>query len=426
MLPSKFRLVGFSRREWGDEEFREFLHSTIKKHILKTKSTDIESFLKHSKFQKGYFDDKNYYKQLDQTLKKIDIEVGVCTNKLFHLAVPPKMYEMIFKHLANSGLSRPCGGKLGWTRVLVEKPFGNDLKTAQALDNLLGKLYKEEQIFRIDHYLAKETLQNILAFRFSNVLFEKIWNKDYIEKIEIKLFEKKGIETRGDFYEATGALRDVGQNHVLQMLALACMDDPRELSAKAIRKARADILKDLEIINSKELKSRAERAQYKGYKNEKAVPKSSKTETYFKIHAHIKNKRWKHVPIILEAGKKMKKDLTEIKVHFKEKPTCVCELGDEQELQNVLTFHIQPMAGIEIRFWANKLGFGFQVEPRELSFDYPKTAIQDHLNDAYERVIFDCIRGDQTLFTSTEEVEASWRFITPILDNWHNTKLTTY
>ena len=382
-------------------------------------------FLSHCSFQGGTFDDPASYRRLGERLLQNDTRLKTCTNKLFHLAVPPKYYETILTQLSKSGLTIPCGGADEWTRILVEKPFGKDLMSAQKLDKLLGKLYREEQIFRIDHYLAKQTLQNILAFRFSNTIFEPIWNKEHIERIEIKLLEKGRVFERGSFYDANGALRDVGQNHVLQMLALITMDDPGKLDADAIRKARASILSSLEPIKPSQLKERVKRAQYKGFREEQDVSSSSRTETYFNIEARLHNKRWKGVPFVLEAGKAMEKDEASITVFFKEKQTCVCELNPAQHLQNAIKFNIKPHEGIMVRFWAKQPGLTMEVEPRELSFDYRKSKTR-HAHDAYEQVLIDCVRGEQSLFASTKEVEAAWRFITPILQNWHSVKLESY
>jgi glucose-6-phosphate 1-dehydrogenase len=432
MLPPKFTIIGFSRRTWSDLTFRAYVEKVIKERTGKQPKPKVNSFLKLCFFQKGYFEDKNCYKQLDVALDAHDTEVGVCTNKLFHLAVPPSMYELIFKHLASSGLTIPCGGKLGWTRVLVEKPFGKDLATAQKLDKMLSKLYKEEQIFRIDHYLAKETLQNILAFRFSNTIFEPLWNKEHIEKVELLLHETDRVTERGTLYDEIGSLRDVGQNHMLQMLTAIAMHDPEELNAKRIRSSRAAILNTLIAPSKNEIKNTVARGQYKGFKQEPGVAPNSKTETYFKLAAKLSAGPWKGVPFIFESGKAMRQECGKIVIHFKERPTCVCDLKKGQHLQNTLTFHIKPRQGITIQFWAKVPGYTMEVEPRELSFDYRKKdgvrarRIGEHAHDAYELLIYDAIRGEQTLFASTEEVQASWRFITPILKNWHSTKLKQY
>lgn len=427
-MPKKFSVVGFSRRDMSDSEYRDFVKQAIglKKHSHS--DDDINSFLEHIFYTKGLFGDVNTYDNLSKNLISIDEKWGICTNKLFYLAVPPSSYEIIFDNLANSGLTIPCGGDKGWTRVLVEKPFGKDLKTARELDHKLGLLFKEEQIFRIDHYLAKETLQNILSFRFSNVLFEPIWNKDYIEKVEIKLYESLGVGERGSFYNETGALRDVGQNHMLQMLAFIAMENPGELDGVRIRDNRAKVLKYLRPIKKEDIDKLVVRGQYKGFIDEIDVSPDSKIETYFKTKVFVDNDRWRDVPFYLESGKKLKKKTTEIIIYFKKSLTCICSAEEAKHShQNILSFNIQPDEGIKILFWAKKPGLDIRLEPKELSFSYKSSKEElSKLPDAYEKVLYDCINGDQILFTSTKEVEAAWEFITPILENWNSTKLHIY
>jgi glucose-6-phosphate 1-dehydrogenase len=425
-LPKNFRVVGFSRGQRTDTEFHNFITEVIgrKKHGHSKKV--IGAFLENTHYVCGRFEEPEHYEELAKKLITIDNELGRCSNKLFYLAVPPTFYHTIFQNLADSGLSIPCGGAEGWTRILVEKPFGKDLETAQKLDQTLGLLFQEEQIFRIDHYLAKETLQNILTFRFSNKLFEPIWNNQHIEKVEIKLWETLGMEGRGAFYEDVGALRDVGQNHLLQMLAFVAMENPGELAAGPIRDKRAQALRALTLIPPSSLSTQTVRGQYAGYRREKNVAPDSSVETYFRIYAHIDNARWRGVPFYLESGKKLSEEKTEISVYFKESTTCLCRPDAKQHHQNVLVFRIQPDEGISILFWAKKPGFATDLEPKKLSFKYKDSPDVARLPDAYERILFDCIRGDQILFTSTDEVTASWKFITPILDNWNDTRLHIY
>lgn len=426
MLPDPFRVVGFSRGAYTNEAFRTFIRKAIEKKAHGHSRAKIKTFLANACYQQGLFEDQPSYKELAELLEKLDEDFHICSNKLFYLAVPPSLYETIFEHLASSGLTIPCGPGEGWTRVLVEKPFGKDLDTATRLDNLLGKLFQEEQIFRIDHYLAKEAMQNILSFRFSNVLFEPIWSNQYIERVAITLHETLGMEGRGAFYDEVGALRDVGQNHILQMLSFIAMESPQILEAQAVRKERARILQSLKPIGGKDVANVTTRAQYKGFRKEEAVSPSSTTETYFRLEAHVQNERWKGVPFILESGKKMKETKTEITVFFKKTEACLCPPEAEKHHQNILTFRIQPDEGISILFWAKKPGFSMELEPRHFSFSYHDSENTKRLPDAYERILYDCIKGDQILFTSTEEVAASWKFITPILKHWGKTKLYEY
>lgn len=422
-LPRQFSVIGFSRRDWDDERFRKEVRAALMKNMHNARGVD--EFLKMFHFQPGLFHEKSSYKNLVKHIQRIDDRWKICTNTLFHLAVSPEYYPLILKNLARHSLTIKCGPKEGWSRILVEKPFGNDSETAQKLDSLLGAIFRERQIFRVDHYLGKETIQNILTFRFSNSLFEPIWNNIYIRQIDIKLLEKGDISGRGEYYDAVGALRDVGQNHILQMLSLIAMDNPQELNGERIRRNRAGVIKSLKIFTKKELRKSVVRGQYVGYAREDEVKRNSKTETYFKIKAYLKTKRWRGVPFYLESGKCLNKAKTEIVVHFKSVEPCFCPPGHEKHHhENSLAFQIQPTEGIKIRFWSKKPGLMNEVEPRELSFFYQKNS-RFHLS-GYEKLLYDAIVGDQTLFSSTEEVMAAWRFITPIVKNWTNLPLYKY
>lgn len=429
-LPPAFNLVGFSRRTWDDATFKQFVRGVFaQKHRHPKRTT--ERFIRHISYQYGQLDDVASYQTLAQKLDAIDDAGKTCTNKLFYLAVPPDLYGAIFNHLAQSKLVLGCRNKHGrnggWTRILVEKPFGRDITTAQQLDRKLGSLFDEEQIFRIDHYLAKETIQNILMFRFSNALFEPIWNNKYVERVEIKLHETLGVEGRGNFYQDVGALRDVGQNHILQMLAAIAMEDPGKADSAVIRAQRVGALQALRPIDASNITRYAVRGQYQGFKREPDIPNSSTTETYFRLEAYVDAPRWKGVPFYLESGKKMQEEKTEITIYFRKTICSLCPPGiDQSNLQNVLTFRVQPDEGIKIIFWAKKPGLTLELEPTTLAFTYREGLTEKRIPDAYEQVLFDCIQGDQMRFISTEEVQASWNFITPIIRNWKKTKLHQY
>ncbi len=425
LLPAGFRIVAFSRRALSHDAFRLFAEEALR--ARRSEGADhFRSFLDRIFYQQGNFDDAKSYEALAEALIAINpAELEHASNKMFYLAVPPVYYETILRNLAYSGLTIPWNAT-GWTRVLIEKPFGNNSETAERLDKLLGLLFKEEQIFRIDHYLAKETIQNILTFRFSNALFEPIWDHRYIDRVHIQLFEAEGVGTRGAFYDGVGALRDVGQNHLLQMLSLIAMEHPGALTAENVRKKRVEVLEALRFFTTESAEKNAVRGQYIGYQKEKNVDPESSTETYFRVMAHCDTKRWRSVPFILESGKKMHETKTEISLFFKKTESCLCPPEAEQHHENVLTFRIQPEEGISLLFWAKKPGFQFHLEPKKLFFAYQGGQDNVLLPDAYERVLFDCIRGDQLLFTSTEEVSAAWRFTMSILDAWENTPLEPY
>ena len=427
-------VIGVARRPFTREDFRHFIRSEINIKIGQYKEEDVKHFLDHMTYVQGLFDEPELYTALSEKIKNIEKIYRVCANKLFHLSVPPNFYDGILSELSASGLTIPCvpNGKSkkanndqaqtstgsGWTRVLVEKPFGHDVNTAIALEKRLASLFDETQIFRIDHYLAKEAVQNILAFRFANSIFEPLWNKDFIDKVHIKLLEKIGIEGRGNFYDEVGALKDVGQNHVLQMLALIAMDEPDSFDAMNIRKERYRVLSKLESITEKTISECVVRGQYDGYTNEKGVKPNSETETYFRIESYIDSARWKKVPFYIESGKAMAQSKTEIDVYFKS-PN-----GDD--CQNIVTFRIQPDEGIKIKFWVKTPGFGLNVEPKMLKFKYSDFNGDVFFPDAYERVLYDAIMGDQTLFASTNEVMSAWEYITPIIENWKDLPIYGY
>src|ERR1035437_4752386 len=429
-LPERFAVVGVSRRHFSREELREYLRGRMNIKHGQFFEEDVKHFLDHVSYEEGKFDSPDLYKSLAANLKAIDDKWGQCSNKLFHLSVPPALYESILRELAASKLTLSCSDGTGWTRVLIEKPFGNNTDTARGLDKLLGKLFKESQIFRIDHYLAKEALQNIVAFRFSNSLFEPLWNREHIEQIHIKLLEKETASSRGAFYDATGALKDVGQNHLLMMLAIIAMDKPADtIQSDAMRRLRARILSKLVVIPKRSLAENLIRGQYEGFRHESGVGADSSTETYFRITTKINNRRWKGVPFYLEAGKAMAEDRVEIDVYFKGNVNGKSEHknGMAQETsQNILTFRIQPDEGIKIRFFVKKPGVGMDTESKILKFHYADSPSLESLPEAYERLIHDAIVGDQTLFASTDEIMASWKFITPILENWDKLPLVIY
>lgn len=414
-LPRFFRVIGFAKENLETKDYRFWL-----KKNLSPKSKGINDFLQSFFYQSGLFEDLNSYKELGEKLGFIDEKFKICANKLFYLAVPPNYYEIIFKNLALSGLTKPCGPQEGWTRILVEKPFGEDLEKAKKLDELLEKLFKEVQIFRIDHYLAKETVSNILIFRFTNSFFENLWSKEYIEKIEIKLLESSGVEKRGLFYDKIGALIDVGQNHLLQMLALITMDSPLDLSTVPIRENKLKVLQKLHKFSEKEVKINTQRGQYQGYLNVPGVKLNSKKETYFKIKAFLDIPKWQGVPIFLESGKKMNRDLSEIKITFKRKDKCVfCKKANVDQHKNTLTFRIYPKEGILFSFNSKKPNSKMEIEKKELHFFYEESYRRKKILSDYDKLLIDAFLGDQTLFLSTKEILASWEFIDPILKAWH-------
>lgn len=416
-LPNMMHIVGFARKQFSDEEFRGYVREIIEESVpASSAGGDITAFVAMFSYRAGDFTDAVAYEQIAQLLGKQDDEWKTCANKLFHLAVPPEYYEGILNNLASSGLTIPCSAEEGWTRVIVEKPFGKDLETAETLDNLLGNLFREEQIYRIDHYLGKDTVQNILAFRFSNVFLQPAWNARSVKSINIKLHENIDIEGRGDFYDGVGHLRDVGQNHMLQLLALFTMENPIEFNADSIRSARAKVLDSLEAMDAQDISQYTMRGQYEGYTQEAGVRKNSNTETFFRIESRLNLSQWRGVPIILESGKSLSRAKVEVVVEFRHHTPCLCP--SNQHFTNILRYEVQPHEGITMSFWAKKPGSEVVIEEKEFSFDYGQSFGAGKFLDAYAKLLLDAIEGNQTSFVSTEEIHASWKFIDPIIEAW--------
>ncbi|MDX1608309.1 MAG: glucose-6-phosphate dehydrogenase [Candidatus Spechtbacterales bacterium] len=418
-LPEKFKVIGFAKSKYTDEEFQKFAAGKLKGATKKQKNNFSSMFT----YRQGLFEKKEDYKELIDAVTDIDDNWGVCSNKLFYLAVLPEFFEIIARNLSKTGLTAPCSPEEGWTRILVEKPFGKDAKTARRLDELLSTLFNENQIYRIDHYLAKEMLQNILAFRFSNNLLESSWNNRSVEKIDIRLWEKIGVENRGAFYDGVGALRDVGQNHLLQMLALVTMDHPQDFRSDSIRLKRAELMRTLTPPPPQDIKKFSYRAQHKGYREIEGVDNKSQTETYFKIRGFLSHPLWRNVPIYMESGKRLEKQLKEVVVTFKHPNPCMCPPEIEEHYRNQVKFTLEPEEGIKITFLTKEPGLDFEVSEGEFNFTMRKNNQGAQYVEEYEKLLLDCIEGDNTLFVSTDEVRAMWNFIDPFLEAWEQNKV---
>jgi glucose-6-phosphate 1-dehydrogenase len=419
LLPERFRIIGFARRDIPDEDFRASVGDTVRRHHgAKPAEDELRAFEREFTYAQGHFDEAGAYARLGDVLGAIDKEWGMCANKLFYLAVPPDHYRTIFERLAASGLTGVCGvpGPAGWTRVIVEKPFGRDCRTARELDEQLGVLFEERQIYRIDHYLAKEMLQGMMSFRFSNNLFERSWNETAIDSIEIDLLETIGAESRGAFYDGVGALRDVGQNHLLQMLALITMAQPASMEADAIRAARVEALRGLRPLTREQIVRQTYRAQYDGYRDIEGVAAGSTTETYFKVVTQLDSENWRGVPVVMRGGKRFAQVRKEMVVGFKRPDPCMC--GHDDDVRNRVTFRLEPADSITIGFWTKKPGFDSSLEERDFVFFLYEKEEKAQYVEEYAKLLADAIAGDQTLFVSTGEVRAMWEFIDPIVAAW--------
>ncbi len=427
VLPDRFHVIGFSRDDLDDKGYQAFVRAQIGRKGHGHEHQAIDSFVERFSYVQGDFNDKVAFERIKRSLVAYDETIGMCTSKLFYLAVPPNFYDTIFEQIAHTKLDQPCVVGEGWTRVLVEKPFGSDLDHAHYLEDKLSVLFREEQIYRIDHYLAKDALQNIIAFRFSNGLFENNWNKDYVEAVYLKVFEKFDVSTRGAFFDGVGALRDVGQNHMLQMLALVTMQTPEKLTADALRSTRAKLLRSLHVPTTDDLGTNIVKGQYEGYRDTKNVDPKSNTETYFALKTYLDTPEWDGVPFYLEHGKAMQESKTELTVRFRSSKDCVCGESEPHDHPNFIRFTISPEQKITVRFWVRKPGLKYELEPNDLVFDRSTTLSEGVLvTDAYEEVLYDGICGDQTLFVSSEEQAAAWKYVTSILNLWEDNEPQMY
>jgi glucose-6-phosphate 1-dehydrogenase len=412
-LPAQFNIIGFGRREMDMNAFVQYSKDLLAR---KVKFTDQEfsDFSKKLTYVQGLFEPEESYKKLGAHLEQLEKDWND-PQRLIYLAVPPEIYQTIFNNLDKSGLGHESKAL---TKILVEKPFGKDLQTAEDLDKLLGTLFQEHQIYRIDHYLAKEMIQNILTFRFSNDIFEKIWSNQFMEKIEIRTWETLGVEQRGAFYDGVGTLRDVGQNHLLQMLALMTMDPPLDFSSQAVQLKRAQIMETLKPFTPNEISEHTYRSQYEGFQQIDGVKPDSQTETFFKIKVGLQHPRWTGVPIYLEAGKRIKDQIKDVVVTFKHEGSCVCPPGEHHT--NRIIFSLEPEEFIKLEFWVKKPGYENETEKRTMDFMLREGEERTQYVEEYEKLLLDAVRGDQTLFVSTSEVKSMWAFIDPIVRAWQN------
>lgn len=408
-LPQEFFIIGLARRSFSDKEFRE---------LFKKEGSEWEEFSKNIYYQQGVFEEEKGYEELKERLNEFDQQMGACITRFFYLATPPDHYSTILDHLSQTKLSEGCGqGSNKWTRLIIEKPFGKDSETARMLDKKLSQMFEERQIFRVDHYLGKETVQNIFTFRFANGIFEPVWNKNYIDHVQITWAEKRGIEGRGAFFDGVGILRDVAQNHLMQLIASVSMEQPRSFSKEAVRDVRAEAIRAIRCIEPSEAEKFMVRGQYVGYQNEQDVSKNSKTETFAAMKLFVDSDRFSGVPFYVRAGKKMPKDEVSISIVFIQ--TCHIlfkEYGCPEE-GNVLTIRIQPDEGIGVRFIAKKPGAKLSLETVDMKFSYQEK-FGGKGADAYEKLLLDIFAGDQMLFNRSDELESSWKFITKILEGW--------
>ena len=424
LLPPGFALVGFARRDWEDQDFEKVVYEAVKQYARTPFDDDVWNQLKRGiRFVQGEFDDDDAFDRLTTTINKLDAERGTMGNFAFYLSIPPKSFPQVTEQLRRSGLAKPQDGQ--WRRVVIEKPFGSDLKTARELNEVVESVFPPDAVFRIDHYLGKETVQNILALRFANELYEPIWNANYVDHVQITMAEDIGVGGRAGYYDGIGAARDVIQNHLLQLLALTTMEPPVSFDAADLRAEKEKVLSAAHVPN---LEKDTARGQYGsgwqggekvlGFLEEDGMSPTSTTETYAALKLEINTRRWAGVPFYLRAGKRLGRRVTEIAVVFKRAPQYLFASSQTSALgQNALVIRVQPDEGVTIRFGSKVPGAGMQVRDVTMDFGYGH-AFTEASPEAYERLILDVLLGDPPLFPRHQEVELSWKILDPVEEYW--------
>ena len=427
LLPPGFALVGFARREWENQDFAKVVHDSVREYARTPFSEEVWQQLSEGiRFVQGDFDDDAAFDRLKETIEELDTKRGTNGNHAFYLSIPPKAFPLVCRQLSRSGLADPKPDE--FRRVVIEKPFGHDLKSARELNEVVEAVFPADSIFRIDHYLGKETVQNILALRFANQLFEPLWNANYIDHVQITMAEDIGVGGRAGYYDGIGAARDVIQNHLLQLLALTAMEEPVSFDAADLRNEKEKVLQAVRL--PKDLGKYTARGQYSGgwqggeevlgFLDEEGMNPNSVTETYAAMRLDINTRRWAGVPFYLRAGKRLGRRVTEIAVVFKRAPQQLFAADQTSELgQNALVIRVQPDEGVTIRFGSKVPGVGMQVRDVTMDFGYGH-AFTEASPEAYERLILDVLLGDPPLFPRHEEVELSWKILDPIEAFWEN------
>ena len=425
LLPPGFSLVGFARRDWADQDFAKVVHDSVREHARTGFQEEVwQQLAEGFRFVSGNFDDDVAFDTLRQTVEDLDKVRGTGGNHAFYLSIPPRFFGDVIGQLQEHGLAEERDGS--WRRVVVEKPFGSDLGTAQQLNDVLSAVFPPESVFRIDHYLGKETVQNILAMRFSNNLFEPIWNSNYVDHVQITMAEDIGIGGRAGYYDGIGAARDVIQNHLLQLMALVAMEEPIDFSARSLHAEKLKVLES--VVRPRRLDQNTARGQYgrgwaggvevPGYLDESDIPDDSATETYAAIRLGIDNRRWSGVPFYLRTGKRLGRRVTEVAVVFKKAPHLPFTASATEDLgNNALVIRVQPDEGVTMRFGSKVPGTQMEIRDVTMDFAYGGT-FTEASPEAYERLILDVLLGEPPLFPRHEEVEQSWRILDPVLDHW--------
>jgi glucose-6-phosphate 1-dehydrogenase len=423
-LSENFAVVGVARSEFGDEAFRQRLMSGVQQHSRRKLQKDAQwqNYASRLYYHQGNYDDPETYRSLAQHLKQVDDQHDTQGDYLFYLATPPGLYTTIVENLGAAGLAQSQGQ--GWRRIIIEKPFGHDLASAHDLNERVHQVFDEAQVYRIDHYLGKETVQNLLVFRFGNAIFEPLWNRNYIDHVQITVSETVGLEDRAGYYDGTGVMRDMFQNHLLQLLSLVALEPPVAFEATSLRDEKAKVLRAIRLMSQAEIAQATVRAQYRTYRDEPGVVKHSQTPTYAAVRFFIDNWRWRNVPFYLRSGKNLAAQTSDVTIQFKQIPHLMFAgqgLKDKSLPPNLLSLRIQPDEGVHLRFQTKVPGAGMRTRSVDMDFNYKQDFGDDTLPDAYERLLLDAIQGEAALFARSDEIETAWRIVDPIIQAWTKT-----
>ncbi|MDP4610684.1 MAG: glucose-6-phosphate dehydrogenase [Opitutales bacterium] len=429
LLPGEFHLIGFGRKPIEDAAFRDLMDEAIDEHSRRPLNKEIWERVRHNMiYHDGGYDDLEAFKSLAAKINKIESDLGRDVQRLFYISTPPEVFQPIIRNLGKSGMAKAHVHTKLASKVIIEKPFGRDLESARELNKALNSVFEEPQVYRIDHYLGKETVQDLLVQRFANSIFEPMWNREYVDNVQITVAESLGVGTRGGYYDTSGALRDMIQNHTMQLVALTAMEPPVSLDPESIRDEKVKVLKAIQPLELRDDGGDVVRARYtyglvsgkpvKGYKEEQGIPDESSTETYAALRLSINNWRWQGVPFYIRSGKRMARRASEIAIQFKRPPGILFSEGKKFNVApNTMVISIQPDEGVTLVMNSKIPGLETRTQPVKMHFRY-STTFGSNTPEAYERLILDAMIGDSTLFIRGDETEASWKLITPILKHW--------
>ena len=415
-LPEGLRIVGFARSEYSDDQYRESTWKDVQEFgDLAARKSDWETFARSIFYVRGDLGNPEDFTNLKERLEGFEGD-RQSINRMFYLSVAPQLYETAVVNLGASGLATEDNG---WRRVVIEKPFGQDLASAKVLNQVVHRVFNEEQVFRIDHYLGKETVQNLLVFRFANTMFEPVWNRNYIDNVQITVGESVPVGDRGGYYDQSGAVRDMVQNHLLQLLTMVAMEPPSKADSESLRNKKVEVLNAIRRWSPEEVVEHTVRGQYEGYLKEKGVPPESTTSTYAALRLFVDNWRWRGVPFYLRTGKAMAVKVSEIVIQFQNPPHVMFSLGQSQELSpNLLAICIQPNEGTHLMFEAKVPDQGMSMRSVDMDFHYETTFKEQSIPEAYELLLKDALEGDATLFIRNDHIEEAWKVVDPILQAW--------